>query len=151
VLVTDYLLDEFGPSDLDAILAHELGHARHHDVIVSEVIASFWSLPASIAVVGLAADDRPFALVMAFIALGVLVGSGQWLRRRSIRQELAADNLAVGIVGPGALASALAHLTELNAIKRDTSLAWDEKVGHPGMTLRIGRLQESTPAVPGEH
>jgi Zn-dependent protease with chaperone function len=32
VLLTDYLLDEFPVSEIDAVLAHELGHARHNDI-----------------------------------------------------------------------------------------------------------------------
>ncbi|HEX4061828.1 MAG TPA: hypothetical protein VHY58_12495 [Streptosporangiaceae bacterium] len=36
---------------------------------------------------------------------------------------------------------ALARLTELNAIKRETSRSWDRKVDHPGMAGRIARLR----------
>lgn len=58
----------------------------------------------------------------------------------AIRQELAADDLAARIVGPAALNTALTRLTELNAIKPDTSRRWDRTVGHPGMDIRTARL-----------
>jgi hypothetical protein len=45
------------------------------------------------------------------------------------------------IVGPGRLAAALDRLSSVNALKRDTSVKWDRKVGHPGMAIRIARLQ----------
>jgi hypothetical protein len=35
----------------------------------------------------------------------------------------------------------LERLTELNAIKRDTSAGWDRSAGHPGMVRRIARLR----------
>jgi STE24 endopeptidase len=146
VVITDYLLDELTPSDAGAVVAHELGHARHHDVVVDQVIGTFWLIPAAIAAVSAVANARFLALIMAFIAFAIIAGFGQLQRTRRIRQELAADELAAGIVGPAALMSALARLTELNAIKRDTSLAWDERVGHPGIARRIGRLEEMASA-----
>jgi STE24 endopeptidase len=146
VLITDYLLDELAPSDTGAVLAHELGHARHHDVLVSQVIGSFWLIPATIAAVSAVAHARFLAVILAFIAFAIIVGFGQLQRTLKIRQELAADELAAGIVGPAALMSALARLTELNEIKRETSLAWDERVGHPGTARRIGRLEEKASA-----
>jgi len=80
------------------------------------------------------------------------VGSTRLRGRIAIRQELAADDLAVSLVGPAALAAALARLTELNAIKRDTSLTWDRSVGHPGMAKWIARLQPGGDhALVGDH
>jgi STE24 endopeptidase len=146
VVITDYLLDELTPFDTGAVVAHELGHARHHDVVIDQVIGTFWLIPAAIAAVSAVANARFLALIMAFIAFAIIAGFGQLQRTRRIRQELAADALAAGIVGPAALMSALARLTELNAIKRDTSLAWDERVGHPGIARRIGRLEEMASA-----
>jgi Zn-dependent protease with chaperone function len=92
------------------------------------------------------AHARFLALILAFIAFAIIVGFGQLQRTLKIRQELAADDLAASIVGPAALVSALARLTELNETKRDTSLAWDERVGHPGMARRTGRLEEKASA-----
>ncbi len=77
-----------------------------------------------------------YALCIAnFIGFRRLYGS------LAIRWELKADDLAARITGPSVLAAALTHLTELNAIKRDTSRSWDRTVGHPGMAARLTRLQ----------
>lgn len=51
-------------------------------------------------------------------------------------------DLAVATVGAGALTG----LTELNEIKRNTSLTWDRNVGDPGMAQRIARLEGQVPA-----
>ena len=77
-----------------------------------------------------------------------IFGLGRLCGALAIRQELAADDLALTAVGPAALAAALARLTELNAIKRETSLSWDRKVGHPAMAKRIARLRLSDDHTP---
>jgi Zn-dependent protease with chaperone function len=51
VLVTDYLVDELAPSDVDAVLAHELAHARHHDYIVRYMIRTVSFVLAVVALV----------------------------------------------------------------------------------------------------
>ncbi len=53
--------------------------------------------------------------------------------------------LAARILGPTALNTALTRLTELNAIKADTSRRWDRTVGHPGMAARTARLATALP------
>jgi Zn-dependent protease with chaperone function len=77
--------------------------------------------------------------VFAVFAVMVL-GFRRLFGALAIRQELAADDLAARLVGPAALNSALTRLTELNAIKADTSPRWDRTVGHPGMDIRAARL-----------
>jgi STE24 endopeptidase len=142
VLVTDYLLDELTPAEVDAVLAHELGHARHRDLLFRQLLACVLLIPLFLLVSELAQDGSPGTLlVLSAIAIVGVLGVGRLRAARAIRQELAADDVAVAAVGPAALASALARLTELNAIKRETSLSWDRKVGHPGMAKRIARLQ----------
>jgi STE24 endopeptidase len=142
VLVTDYLLDELTPAEVDAVLAHELGHARHRDLLFRQLLAGLLLIPLFLLLTELAQGGSPGTLlVLSAIVIAGVLGLGRLRAARAIRQELAADDLAVTAVGPAALASALARLTELNAIKRETSLSWDRKVGHPGMAKRIARLQ----------
>lgn len=148
VLVADYLLDELAPAEVDAVLAHELGHARHHDLLVRRLLVGLYLVPCCLLLACVAAHASP-ALLLSLTAVVIVEapGLGRLYGALAIRQELAADDLAVTVVGPAALAAALARLTELNAIKRETSLSWDRKVGHPGMAKRIARLRTAASQV----
>lgn len=140
VLLTDYLLDEFPASEIDAVLAHELGHARHNDIRTRQFFACLVMAVASIVIEGaVAAGSWSFVVdAAAIVAVWVAVA----LRRATfIRRELAADDLAVAAVGREPVAAALERLTELNAIKRDTSRRWNRRVGHPAMAERLARLR----------
>jgi Zn-dependent protease with chaperone function len=77
------------------------------------------------------------------IALCFAIGAGfaRLFGPLAIRQELGADDLAAAVVGPASLAAALTRVTELNEIKRETSLAWNRDVGHPAMSMRLARLR----------
>jgi Zn-dependent protease with chaperone function len=112
------------------------------------VIRTFWLAPAAISAVSAVANARFTAVVAGFIAFAMIIGFGQLQRALSIRQELAADDLAAGLVGPAALMSALARLAELDGIKPGIIVVWDESVGHPAAARRIGRLEVKAAAAP---
>jgi STE24 endopeptidase len=142
VLITDYLLDELTPAEADAVIGHELGHGVHHDARDRQFRGCLQLAPVGWLGVAVARQSTP--LIAAGLVL--LAGSLVIARRRgprAIRQELAADDLAAAIAGPQTLAAALERLTELNAIRRDTTLSWDRSVGHPAMKERIARLRET--------
>jgi STE24 endopeptidase len=152
VLVTDYLLDNLSPAESDAVIAHELGHARSHDMIWAVfsaclVLALFWLF---IALSVSTAAGGSWLISGVGLAAVAAIWVITWLRRsRAIRRELAADDVAVAAVGPEAVAAMLERLTELNAIKRDTSRRFDRRAGHPGMDKRIARLRAAGPAGAG--
>jgi hypothetical protein len=82
--------------------------------------------------------------VLSVVGIAALAGVMLTARRRGARaigQELAADDLAASLAGREAMAAALERLTELNAIKRNTTVGWDRRVGHPGLAQRIARLR----------
>ena len=89
VLITDYLLDELTQAQVDAVLVHELAHARHHDVVVRQLIGSAAVLPMTMTLVALISNADTFALIMAFISVATYVGFLQLRRTGAIRQELA--------------------------------------------------------------
>lgn len=141
VVITDYLLDGLTEPEIDAVLAHELGHARHRDALVRQLLTFTFLIPPGLFLAGLAANAPSgyLAAVFGLFALIMLV-----FRRLTgalaIRQELAADDLAARLADPATARAALTRLTELNAIKADTSKRWDRTVGHPGMAIRTARL-----------
>jgi STE24 endopeptidase len=148
VLLTDYLLDEFPVSEIDAVLAHELGHARHNDIRTRQFFSCLVMAAATTVIeAAFAAGSWSFVVdAAAIVAVWVVMA----LRRATfIRRELAADDLAVAAVGREPVAAALQRLTELNAIKRDTSRRWNRRVGHPAMAERIARLRAVSPAPAG--
>jgi STE24 endopeptidase len=142
VVITDYLLDALTPAEIDAVLAHELGHCRHRDDLGRLLAGSALLLFPVLLLVGIR-DDGPTAYIvcMSLLTIATFIGARRLYGMLAIRWELKADDLAARIVGPAALAAALTRLTELNAIKFDTSQSWDRAVGHPGMAARIARLQ----------
>ncbi|HTC69773.1 MAG TPA: M48 family metalloprotease [Acidothermaceae bacterium] len=147
IALTDYLLDSLSEAEVDAVFAHELGHARGYHAWKRSVVSSAALFCSGCSIIGATARSPMLALV--FVALAAMVAIGQVQRRLAIRQEIAADDVASAIVGPGQLAAALERLSIVNALKRDTSAKWDRKVGHPGMAIRIARLQaQELAAVP---
>ena len=83
IFVGEGLADRLGAEELDAVLLHELDHARRHEPL---------RRAGRIA----AADICFFAPIV-----------GWWAHRRSVLVELAADRAALERVGPRALAAAL--------------------------------------------
>lgn len=141
VVITDYLLAELTEAETDAVLAHELGHARHRDSLIRQLITVTFLVPPALFLAGLAGDAPGGYLAAVFAVFVVFMLTSRRLTGGlAIRQELAADDLAARIVGPATLSAALTRLTELNAIKADTSRRWDRTVGHPGMAIRTARL-----------
>jgi Zn-dependent protease with chaperone function len=139
VAVTDYLLDSLTEADVDAVFAHELGHARGHDAWKRSALAGATLFCLSCISISALAHDPNLLLTVGGLAVAAVLGRVQ--RQIAVRQEIAADDVAAALVGPGQLAVAFDRLSTVNALKRDTSAKWDRQVGHPGMAIRIARLE----------
>lgn len=139
VVVTDYLLDSLTEGDVDAVFAHEVGHVRNHDTWKRSALAGAMLFCVSCTIVSGLAPAPNLLLALGGLAAAAVLGRLQ--REIAVRQEIAADDVAATIVGPGQLAAAFDRLSTANALKRDTSAKWDRAVGHPGMAIRIARLQ----------
>lgn len=141
IAVTDYLLDHLPDEQIDAIVAHELGHvAGHHLWKKSAAWLGTWAvLQALVATVGtvsnspLLAASVPLLLVVALVLVQGAVG---------VRLERQADEAAVDLVGAHATADALERMGELNHIQRRTSRGWDLLTQHPGLEARIALARE---------
>jgi heat shock protein HtpX len=122
--VTRGLLDTLEPTELEAVVAHELAHVEHGDAAVMTVASLVGVLAALVARIGLklvyfgARAPRLWGLLVGVI--GVLVLSGAtWFasvlltRSLSRYREFAADRSAAQLTGnPSALASALAKVSD---------------------------------------
>lgn len=154
IVFFDTLLDTLAPSEVQAVLAHELGHFRLRHVawrIVASLVASFagfavlawlagepWFQPA----LGVA-DGGPHTLLLLFalttpVFLLPLGPVSAWISRR---HEYAADEYATRHADAQALADALVKLYRDNA----TTLTPDPvytafHASHPPALARIARL-----------
>lgn len=157
IVFYDTLLESLTVPEIEAVLAHELGHFKHRDVLVSFArlavlsLAVFWWLGVAAKAPWLsAALDLPrsdaVGLVVAMICLsplGVLLAPvGNWFSNRA---ESRADRFAAAMTGGGnALSSALVKLSRDNA----STLTPDPvyvlfRYSHPPVPIRIERLRSA--------
>ncbi len=155
IALTQGLLNLLPPAELEGVVAHELAHIRHRDIVIQTpvVLVAGWVLEAS-RIGGLL--ERALLFVLAPIAASVV----QVLL--SPRRELAADAAAAGICGtPHGLADALIRLEQAQElVNYEASPATEplytinpfETVGvaavfvtHPAVAERVGRLRALDP------
>jgi heat shock protein HtpX len=118
VCVTAALLQLLEPGELEAVLAHEIGHIRNRDVALMTMASFFASLAAMVGQVaafgGIGGRDRdsgPGLAVILLVSIGVYFLSYFLMLALSRYREFAADRSAALFTGrPSALASALRRL-----------------------------------------
>ncbi len=146
VLITDYLLDHLDEAEVDAVVAHEIAHARRHHLIVKlGVLVVTIGVMSGVTAAITAALQGPVAAVSravlaVSIPLAVIVTQGVV----GIRLEEQADDDAAHVVGGDHVADALERLGDLNDMKRRTGLVWNVVTQHPGLAERIERLRHAT-------
>lgn len=165
VVFFDTLLARLTPAEVEAVLAHELGHA-HHRHVLWRLIVSLTVALAALALLGalltqtwfytglgvwpnVASDSHALALLLFGMtvptAWGLLAPLGAaWSRR----QEFQADAYASAHTHAADLRSALLKLYEDNAATL-TPDPWFEAfyASHPGALTRLARLPADTPAL----
>ncbi|MGH8260313.1 MAG: M48 family metallopeptidase [Steroidobacteraceae bacterium] len=155
IVFFDTLLERLGPPEIEAVLAHELGHFRLRHVRQHLIVSAAGSL-AGLALLAWLAGQRGFYLALgvampsvhAALLLFVLVVpaftyfvtpiAALWSRRH----ELAADRFAADHANAGDLAAALVKLYRDNATTltpdRIHSAVYDS---HPPALVRIAQLE----------
>jgi heat shock protein HtpX len=119
VVATTGLLELLSPSELEGVLAHELAHVRHRDVMIMTIASFFASIAALVLQFGFFFggsssddDDGPSAMVLILVSLVVYVVSFVLMQALSRYREFAADRGAAAITGrPSALSSALLKIS----------------------------------------
>ena len=162
IVLFDTLLERSMPEEIEAVVAHELGHFKHRHVIFGlargalmalVALAAFgwlckqpWLLPAF----GLAYKDDAlglFVCMMLFSTMGPLMAPvGNWLSRRN---EFQADDYARRSVGAAPMVSALSRLARDNAstLTPDPVYALVH-YSHPPVPIRIRQLRENEGSAP---
>jgi heat shock protein HtpX len=120
VAVTEGILDTLNRNELEAVLAHELGHIKHRDILIGSlcaVLAQAIMLLSRLAFFVRPRDDReggnPLAALLVMIVGPIAALMLQMAVSRS--REYEADDYSAHITGrPDQLASALARIEGFN-------------------------------------
>ena len=157
IVFFDTLLARLQPAEIEAVLAHELGHFKHRHVIKRIVLIFALSLvflavlghlqdaPWFYAGLGVQAQNTALSLILFFLVVPVFTFLLTPLSSQlSRRHEFAADRYAAEHASADDLTSALVKLYEDNAATLTPdplySLFYDS---HPPAALRIARLREA--------
>ncbi|QNM98095.1 M48 family metallopeptidase [Chitinimonas koreensis] len=157
IVFFDTLVERLEPLEVEAVLAHELGHYKRRHIV--KRMATMYALGlATLALLGLLKDSDWFyaglgvaapstaaALLLFFLALPVFTFPFAWLASRGSRKhEYEADAYAAEVSDGAALVSGLVKLYRDNAstLTPDPlhSLFYDS---HPPAALRIAALRRA--------
>ncbi len=158
ILLADTLLENFSEDEIEAVLAHELGHHVHADIwrgLAVQTAAIFLGLFAirmaldrwSVVLGFRGASDFANLPLLALVTLAVSLILLPMVNGFSRRAERAADLFAIRSVGqPGVFASALERLAKLNLAERKPH-PWVEFIfySHPSIGRRIEFIQRHAP------
>jgi heat shock protein HtpX len=170
VCATTGIMRRLSPSELEGVMAHELAHVKHRDVLIMTIASFFASLAAIILQFGFffgggGDDENPSFIVVLLVSFAVYVISFFLMMALSRYREFAADRGAAIVTGrPSALSSALVKISDqvkqlpqrdlreaerlerMNAFfivpVRVKSVLQSVFSTHPPMEKRIERLQQ---------
>jgi STE24 endopeptidase len=161
VVFYDTLLAQLSPPEIDAVLAHELGHFKHQHVI-KRIVAMFamslagffalgwvsqqaWFYTGLGVVPNLGTANDALALLLFMMVLPLLgTFVGPVFAQMSRRHEFEADAYAVSQTSGSALAGALLKLFEDNAATLTPDPLYVAfYYSHPPATERLGRILNS--------
>jgi heat shock protein HtpX len=119
VCATTGIMRTLTPAELEGVMAHELAHVKHRDVLIMTIASFFASLAAIIMQFGFffggaqgGDDDNPSFIVILLVSFVVYVVSFFLMMALSRYREFAADRGAAIVTGrPSALSSALVKIS----------------------------------------
>ncbi|WOE69495.1 zinc metalloprotease HtpX [Hydrogenimonas thermophila] len=125
VAVTEGLLDLLDEEEIEAVLAHELSHVRHYDILIGTIAATIAGAIAWIANImqfgaffggGREEENTPNPIIMILLSIILPIAAGIIQMAVSRSREFMADEGAARITGhPEWLQSALIKLENYNA------------------------------------
>jgi STE24 endopeptidase len=161
VVFYDTLLAQLSPAEVDAVLAHELGHFKRRHIF-KRVVSMFALSFAGFAALGWLSQQMWFysglgvtpniggsndaLALLLFLLVAPLAGSfaGPVLAQMSRQHEFEADAYAVSVTDGPALANALIRLYEDNASTLTPDPVYVKfYYSHPPASERIGRILAS--------
>jgi heat shock protein HtpX len=166
VCATTGIMNTLSPSELEGVMAHELSHVKHRDVLIMTIASFFASIAAVILQFGFFFggddDENPSILIVLVVSFVVYIVSFFLMLALSRYREFAADRGAAIVTGrPSALASALVKISGAMQQVPTQDLRQAERLNaffivptsvkgavqtlfstHPPMEKRIERLQQ---------
>jgi heat shock protein HtpX len=166
VCATTGIMKTLSPSELEGVMAHELSHVKHRDVLIMTIASFFASIAAVILQFGFFFggddDENPSILIVLLVSFVVYIVSFFLMLALSRYREFAADRGAAIVTGrPSALASALVKVSGAMQRVPTQDLRQAERLNaffivptsvkgavqtlfstHPPMEKRIERLQQ---------
>jgi len=134
VAVTSAIMTQLSNDELKGVLAHELSHIKHYDILISSVAAAIGACISYVAYILLwVSDDNSPVGVIASLAAWILAPIAASIIQMAVsrQREFAADSASAQLTGnPEWLASALLRLEE-------SSKAAPMKVNHATEPLYI--------------
>jgi len=156
VAMTEGLLAMMNDRELEGVIAHELGHVKHRDILISSVAATIAAALSQIAYFGMffgggRSDDEdrnPYAGLLMIIIAPIAAGLIQMAISR--QREFAADAAAARYTGsPDGLINALRKLDSgIQRVPMDASPATAHMfIFPPGMLGGMSRLFSTHPSM----
>jgi heat shock protein HtpX len=167
VCATTGIMRRLSPSELEGVMAHELSHVKHRDVLIMTIASFFASLAAIMLQFGFffgggGDDENPSILVILLVSFLVYIISFFLMMALSRYREFGADRGAAIVTGrPSALSSALVKISSAMQTVPSADLREAERLNaffivpaslkgslqnifstHPPMEKRIERLQQ---------
>lgn len=147
VFLTDYLIEEFPEEEIEAIVAHELGHIAHRHLWyrggLALAVFGAWMLGFDRIGLDALADQFGFyGFFLPFMGLMAvyLVGIRGWL---AVRQEHEADSYAAAQTDTETTVSALRRLGDANHQRENTGRLYNLLTLHPSIADRVEKLRAS--------
>jgi heat shock protein HtpX len=168
ICCTTGIMNTLSPAELEGVMAHELSHVKHRDVLIMTVASFFASVAAMMMQFGFffgggdGDDDTPAFAIVLLVSFVVYIVSFFLMLALSRYREFAADRGSALITGrPSALASALVKISGAMQRVPTQDLRQAERMNaffivptsvkgavqtlfatHPPMEKRIARLQQ---------
>jgi len=166
VCATTGIMRTLSPSELEGVMAHELSHVKHRDVLIMTIASFFASIAAMIMQFGFffggGDDDNPSIILVLLASFVVYIVSFFLMMALSRYREFAADRGAAIVTGrPSALSAALVKISTAMDRVPTADLREAERMNaffivptsvkgaiqtlfstHPPMEKRIARLQQ---------
>jgi heat shock protein HtpX len=166
VCCTTGIMNVLSPSELEGVMAHELAHVKHRDVLIMTIASFFASIAAIIMQFGFffggGDDENPSILIVLLVSFVVYIVSFFLMLALSRYREFAADRGAAIVTGrPSALSAALVKISGAMQAVPTRDLREAERMNaffivptsvkgavqnlfstHPPMEKRIERLQQ---------
>jgi heat shock protein HtpX len=118
VCATTGIMRRLSPSELEGVMAHELAHVKHRDVLVMTIASFFASIAAIITQFGFffggghGDDDNPSFAIVLLVSFVVYILSFFLMMALSRYREFAAERGAAIVTGrPSALSAALVKIS----------------------------------------